>query len=262
MKLSQVLALNSERGIRSALSALTFGAKQRLLSISVQHERMTRTISNLNAAGYADRAADVENGKAFKQVDARALEAADQLSLLVAAADSHGVVIDLDIEPTMRRLMDAKQLSLAAQFSGLTEDTIKAAALSSAKTQFEQEQQASLHAQTLFYTACSQDDVDLDVKAESILSALMRERDRILTYSNIMPYLGELGLLKKDIDTVEWIIANTVDDEHTPDVADMIVEPTAPAASKQRKLRAVKAKKAAEEQCELDDIRDSEVTAD
>ena len=261
MKLSQLTALNSERGIRSALSALLFGAKQKLLSVSVQHERMTRTVHNLTQAGYADRASDVTNGKAFKSVEARALEAADTLSIIVAAADSHGIVIDLEIEPTMRRLMDAKQLALAAEFSGVKAEDIEAAALKSAKTQFEQEQQAALHAQTLFYTA-SGEEVDLDVKAESVLSALLRERDRILTYSNILPYLGELGLLKKDIETVEWIINNTVEGEAPPDVVDMIVEPTAPEASKAAKRRVMKAKKAAEEGCEVGDIRNGEVTAD
>lgn len=261
MKLSQVLALNSEKGIRSAISALMFGAKQRLLSIAVQHERMTRTVHNLRQAGYADRASDVENGKAFKQAEERALDAAETLSILVAAADSHGVVVDLDIEPTMRRLMDNKQLALAAEAAGVDEDTIKAHALKAAKTQFESEQQAALHAQALFYSASGGED-DLDVKAESVLSALMRERDRILTYSNILPYLGELTLLKKDIAVVEHIIANTVDDQ-SPDITeDVVAQIIAPAASVEKKRRVVKAKKAAKEGCELDDIRDSEVTAD
>lgn len=259
MKLSQVTALNSERGIKSAISALIFGAKQRLLQAAVTHERMTRTVHNLRQAGYADRASDVENGKAFVQAEKRALEAAETMSILVAAADSHGVVIDVEIEPTMRRLMDEKQLKLAAEFSGLDEDTIKSAALKSAKTQFEQEQQASLHAQALFYSACGEE-VDLDVKAESILSALMRERDRILTYSNVLPYLGELGLLKKDIEVVEWIIANTVEGEESPDVSEMQqITPTAPTTTTNKRRVVKKAQKAAAEGCEVGDIRDTEI---
>lgn len=244
MKLSQLTALNSERGIKSALSALIFGAKQRLLGASVQHERMTRTTHNLRQAGYNDRASDVENGKAFKQAEARALEAADQMSALVAAADCHGVVIDVEIEPTMRRLMDSKQLALAAEFSGVSEDDINAAALKSAKTQFENEQQAALHAQTMFYTAAGSD-VDLDVKPESVLSALMRERDRILTFSNILPYLGELGLLKKDIAAVEHIINYALgrEDENSIDGPTDFTDGTARAAYMQDEDRPTKTRR-------------------
>lgn len=214
MKLSQVLALNSERGIRSALSALMFGAKQRLLSASVTHSRIANTIHQLRQAGYNDRASDVENGKAHKLAEGRAIEAAEQLSKLVAAGDCLGIVIDIEIEPTMRRLMDAKQLRLAAEFSGVDAETIQKAALTSAQSQFEAEQQASLHAKTLFYSA-SGSDTDMEVKAESVLAALVRERARILTYSNVMLYLGELGLLKQDIETVEALAHNEADHVHS-----------------------------------------------
>ena len=252
MKLSQLTSLNSERGIKSALSALIFGAKQRLLSVAVQHESMTRTIHNLRQAGYADRASDVENGKRFKQVEERALSAAEQLSILVAKCDELGVIVDVEIEPTMRRLMDEKQMKMAAEFSGIDADTIKSQALKAAKTQFEQEQQASMHAQALFYSACG-DETDLDIKAESVLSALMRERDRILTYSNILPYLGELGLLKKDIELVEYIIANTVDGE-TPEITeDVVSQITAPPATERKRRVVKKAQKAKEEGCDVDD---------
>jgi hypothetical protein len=257
MKLSQVLALNSDRGIRSVISALTFGAKQRLLSVTVQYERMTRTIHSLNQAGFADRASDVAEGKAFKASEQRTMEAANTLSILIAAADSRGIVVDLDIEPTMRRLMDQKQMALAAESSGLTVEEITKAAVTSAKMQFEQEQQAAMLAQSLFYTACGEE-TDLDVKAESVLSALQRERGRIITFSNILPYLGDLALLKKDIEVVEWIIANTVEGEADPDVVDMIV-PTAPAASTKKRRVVKKQQKAIDEGCEPEDIRDAEV---
>lgn len=249
MNLSNVLELNSERGIRSALSALMFGEKSRLLNGAVQHQRMTETVSALRKAGYMDRAADIEAGKAYLAAEHRAYDAASRLCTLDAAAQSHGLSIDIEIKAEMRRVMDQKQIALAAEFSGVSSDEILVAANNAARAQFEREEHAQLTAQTLFYTAQGEDDIS--VPTQTVLNALIRERGRVLTFSNVLPFLGDLGLLKKDIEDVENMLEResnhdgendgSIDNAHLND-AEQIQRVTAEAdvEKPKRNLRRVK----------------------
>lgn len=244
MKLEQVLTLNSERGIRSILSALIFGEKNRLLGAAVQHQRMTETVNALRTAGFDDRAHDIENGKAYRAAEERAVTSANRLQKLNVAGASRGLNIDVDVSPELRRVMDLQQIKLASEFSGVSEEEILDAATKAAQAQFKREEHASLTAKTLFYTA-NPDDTDIDVNTTTALAALNRERGRILTFSNILPYLGDVALLKTDIDTVEHIamVEAEHEDENDGSVDNKYVSSTNPVAPRAPDKKAKKAKK-------------------
>lgn len=188
-----------------------FGEKNRLLAAAVTHQRISETVNKLRSAGLNDRAEDIQNGKAFKDAETRALHSASRLYAMDAEAQSRGLNIDLAIESQMRRLMDAKQLALAAEFSGVSEKEIEESATKSALMQYEREKHAELTAQSLFYTASCDEDIELN--ASTVLNALVRERARILTFSNVIAYLGDLALLKRDIDTLEVFAAHESEHE-------------------------------------------------
>jgi hypothetical protein len=203
MKLNELSIIKSERGLRSVFSALFFGAKGALLSAAANFESISRTVSNLRQAGYADRADDIVNGKRFTTLETALNTAAVKAASIQTMADTHGIVLEVDFTPDVQRGKDAKQIEDAAAASGVPAELIKQKEQEAIKRRYDQQEQAKSAAETAFWTADHNEEVE--VKTETVLAALVRQRNYMLEWNTLD--LGELTILKHDIERIEQLLA-------------------------------------------------------
>lgn len=203
MKLNELSLIKSERGLRSVLSSLFFGAKGALLATAANFENIERTVGNLRKAGYADRAEAIESGNRYQKLRDAATAAAMKAMSIHAYADAHGCVFEADFSPDIQRGKDKKQLQAAADATGIDVAVIIAKEAAAIKRRYDQHAQAQSFAEGLFWSADFNDEVD--IKSETVLNALVRQRDYMLEWSVLD--LGELTILKHDIDAMVAYIA-------------------------------------------------------
>lgn len=195
MKLSQLSNISSERGLRSVLSSLFFGAKGALLSSSANFEQVTRMVSNLRASGYQDRADAIQASQRFTVLEEAVTTAAMRAASIQTYADTHGVVLEVNFAPDLARGKDLKQLMAASEASGVDIEVIKRKEQESIKRRYDTQAQAQSMAETMFWSAGYEDDVE--VRTETVLNALNRQRDYMLEWTSLD--LGELTIIRHDI---------------------------------------------------------------
>lgn len=195
MKLHELSIIKSERGLRSVLSSLFFGAKGALLATAANFENIERTIGNLRKAGYADRAEAIASGNRYQKLHDAAHGAALKAMSIHAYADAHGAVFEADFSPDIQRGKDKKQLAEAAEAAGIEIEVLVKKEAEAIKRKYDQHAQAQSFAEGLFWSADFNDQVE--IKSETVLNALVRQRDYMLEWSVLD--LGELTILKHDI---------------------------------------------------------------
>lgn len=208
MKLAHLSTIKSERGLRSTLSALFFGAKGALLSSASNFENISRTVSNLRQAGYDDRALAIQESKRFITLELAANTAAKRAASIQTFADTHGVVLEVDFAPDIAHGKDQKQIIAAAEASGVDIELIKLKEQQAIKRKFDQQAQAQHMAEALFWS--SEYDEDIEVKTETVLNALVRQRDYMLEWSVLD--LGELTILRHDIEALTELLNSEHED--------------------------------------------------
>jgi hypothetical protein len=198
MKLHELSLIKSERGLRSALSSLFFGAKGALLASAANFESIERTVGNLRKAGYADRAEAIESGNRYQKLQDSAHAAAQKAMSLHSYADSRGAVFEADFSPEIQRGKDLKQLQAASEAAGIDIEVLKQKEANAIKRKYDQHAQAQCFAEGLFWSADFNEDIE--IKAETVLNALSRQRDYLLEWSVLD--LAELVVLKHDINAM------------------------------------------------------------
>lgn len=198
MKLDHLCIIRSERGLRSVLSSLFFGAKGALLSTAANFEQVSRTVSNLRAAGYQDRADAIQASQRFLVLEEALNAAALRAASIQTYADTHGVVLEVNFAPDLARGKDLKQLTAASEASGVDIEVIKRKEQEAIKRRFDTQVQAQSMAETMFWSAGYDDEVE--VKTETVLNALNRQRDYMLEWSVLD--LSELTIIRQDIEEV------------------------------------------------------------
>lgn len=202
MKLNQLSLIKSERGLRSVVSALWFGSKGAVLTAAANFNGINDTVKSLDKAGYADRAENIRNGLRYQTLETQLKSVALRAASLSAFADSHGIALDIDMAPEIQRGKDEKQLAAVSEASGIPVETIKAKEMAAIKRRYDQQVDAQLMAEAEFYSAAFDEEVEF--KTETVLNALVRQRDYMLEWANLD--LGELVILKHDIELVEKML--------------------------------------------------------
>lgn len=222
MKLHELSLIHSEAGLRSVLRSLFFGAKGALLGTAANFENIERTVTNLHKAGYGDRAEAIASGNRYQKLKEAAHSAALKAMSIHAYADAHGVVFEADFAPEVARGKDQKQLEAAAEASGVDLETLKKKETENIKRKYDQQAKAQFFAEGLFWSADFNDQVD--IKTETVLNALNRQRDYMLDWSVLD--LSELTILKHDIAAMETYLAHEIDmaERQTPGGIDEIPE--------------------------------------
>ena len=204
MKLHELEAIKSERGLRSVLNALWFGSKGALLAASANFENVSNTVRQLTNAGYADRAETIRNSVRYQKLEQSANEAAERAAAIHAFAEAKSHQIEVDFTPEYQRGKDEKQIAAAAEASGVSADLIREKERKAIEQRYAAQLYAKLAAETLFWSASGCEVDSVAVKSETVLNSLVRQRDFMLEWSNLD--LGELTLLKHDINFVEHLI--------------------------------------------------------
>jgi hypothetical protein len=198
MKLFELEIIKSERGLRSVLSSLFFGAKGQLLASAANFENIERTVGNLNRAGYQDRAEAIASGNRYQKLHDAAYAAALRAMSIHSYADAHGCVFEADFSPDIARGKDKKQLAAAAEATGIELEVLIKKEADAIKRKYDQQAQAKTFAEGLFWSADFNDQVE--IKSETVLNALVRARDYLLEWSVLD--LAELTILKHDINAM------------------------------------------------------------
>lgn len=203
MKLSYVLAnINSEPGLRSACSAIMYGATQRLLSTAAVVEGITRSITVLSEK-FPDRAQRLRDSGRYQDAITR-MDAAAKF-----AATVHGVVearfpLEPEFMPAEFRMPTEADLKQAAEFADMTPEQVIASQIAESERQYQQQLLAKDLASAAFYAADA--DEDCEVKADTVMGALQRMREKMVKWSLTANTLASLGLLRDDIKRFEPLV--------------------------------------------------------
>lgn len=229
MKLFELSNIKSERGLKAVLNSLWFGSKGALLANAANFEQMANTVRKLTDAGYGDRAETIRNSNRYVTLEQRANEAAERAASIHAWAEAHGLSIAVDFTPDYQRGKDEKQLQVASEASGVDINVIKEKERRAIENRYHAQLYAQMAAEALFWSADGGSD-NVEIRAETVLNSLTRQRDFMLEWSNLD--LGELTLLKHDIDHMLHLIDleghrqatdGTIDEGtiHEPSMSDM-----------------------------------------
>lgn len=202
MQLNELSILSSERGVRAALRSLFFGARSSLLTACGNIRNMNATVERLRRDGYQDRANAILETPRYVTLK----NAVDQAAIRAASIDGYaqtlGHVIDSDFNPIMAGGKTKDQLAAVAEATGIDEAKLVEIERKGIKARYDREADAQTDAEVAFYSTEGAD--DLEIKAQTVLNAFERERNRMLEWANID--LGELVLLKHDIAMLERLV--------------------------------------------------------
>lgn len=198
MQLNELSILSSDRGVRSALRSLFFGARSSLLSACANIKNMNATVARLRKDKFNDRADAILETPRYKTLQSAVDQAAIRCASIDAYANSLGVMIDADFNPVMRGGKTQEQLTAVAQATGIDEAKLIEIESRGIKASYARELDAQTDAEVAFYS--SEADDTLEIKAEVVLRAFERERNRMLEWANLD--LGELTLMRHDIEVL------------------------------------------------------------
>lgn len=202
MKLSNVMSsINCEYGLRRACSAIMFGATQRLLSAAAAVEGITRSISVLSEK-FPDRAQRLRESNRYADAVKRMDEAARY------AATVHGIIEtrfpqEPEFQPAEFRMPDEATLKQAAEFAEVSVERLIGDQIAAAERRYQQQLLAKDLASAAFYEAVA--DEDAEVPAATVVNALLRTREFMLTWNMSLNTITALGLLRDDIRRLEAI---------------------------------------------------------
>lgn len=213
MKLSQVMqSVNCEYGLRRVCSAIMFGATQRLLSAAATVEGITRSI-NVLSEKFPDRAQRLRDSSRYSDAIKRMDETAQY------AATVHGVVetrfpSELEFTPAEFRMPDEATLKQAAEFAEVSIERLVNDQMVAAEKRYQQQLLAKDLASAAFYEAVA--DEDCDVQAATVMNALLRVREFMLTWNMSLNTVTTLGLIRDDIKRFEpYVEREAVQPAHT-----------------------------------------------
>lgn len=202
MQLNELSILSSDRSVRSALRSLFFGARSSLLSACAKIKNMNATIERLRKDGYQDRADAILETPRYKTLQSAVDQAAIRCASIDAYAISIGVMLDIDFTPVIRGGKTKEQLKAVADATGIDEAKLTEIELRGIKASYARELDAQTDAEAAFYS--SEADETLEIKAETVLRAFERERNRMLEWTNLD--LSELALMRHDIEVLTRLV--------------------------------------------------------
>ena len=212
MQLNELSILSSERGIRAALRSLFFGSRSQLLQSCANIKTMNATIERLRRDGYQDRANAILETPRYSTLKNAVDLAAVRCASIDAYANTLGIMIETDFNPVMSGGKTKEQMAAVAEATGIDEARLAEIERRGIKQRYDREADAQTDAEVAFYS--SEADDEIEIKADTVLRAFERERNRMLEWTNLD--LGELTLMRHDLE----VLARLVDYE------DRDVEPT------------------------------------
>jgi hypothetical protein len=201
MQLNELTQLTSDRSVRAALRSLFYGARSQLITACANIKTMRMTVERLRRDGYQARADALLDTPRYTTLQEAVDKAAIRCASIDALAHSIGAIIETDFNPVMQSGKTKEQLAAAAEATGIDEAKLAEIEAKGIKQRFARDADAQTDAEVAFYS--TQADDGIEVKAETVLRAFERERNRMLEWSNLD--LGELTLMRHDIAVLERI---------------------------------------------------------
>lgn len=203
MKLSQVMSsISCDSALRRVCGTVMFAATQRLLGAAAAVEGITRSISFL-AEKFPDRAQRLRESNRYTDALARLDDTAKH------AATVHGVIEarfpqEPEFMPAEFRMPDEATLKQAAEFADVPVDKLISDQITAAERRYQQQLLAKDLASAAFYSASA--DEDAEVPAQTVMNALLRAREYMLSWNMSVNTITSLGLLRDDIKRMEPIV--------------------------------------------------------
>lgn len=202
MQLNELSILSSERGIRSALRSLFYGARSSLLQACANIKNMNATVERLRRDGYQDRANAIMETPRYTTLKAGVDNAAIRCASIDAYANTLGIMLETDFNPVMQGGKTKEQLAAVSEATGIEVAKLEEIERRGIKSRYDRDADAQTDAEVAFYS--SEADDELEIKAETVLRAFERERNRMLEWTNLD--LGELTLMRHDIAVLERLV--------------------------------------------------------
>jgi hypothetical protein len=202
MQLNELSILSSERGVRAALRSLFYGSRSSLLQACANIKSMNATVERLRKDGYQDRANAILETPRYTTLKSAVDNAAIRCASIDAYANTLGVMLETDFNPVMQGGKTKEQMLAVSEATGIDVAKLEEIERKGIKSRYDRDADAQTDAEVAFYSSEAND--ELEIKADTVLRAFERERNRMLEWTNLD--LSELTLMRHDIEVLERMV--------------------------------------------------------